>query len=219
VVETWQTPLAATDVILRSCRKDPLERLLASIRAHHESDRPRYSYHSNEWGLSVAAVPGADDADVLRRATQLRQSHYRVGTVSYFRDLGCQVVHERQAHGLILFPAMLDIEDAAWIAATFGEPRENPYYQEGVRASLVGDKRVGFYVDVNSASEDGKVGTTLLAALDGFNVERRGLHIGAAVRAIDADDNVCAAMVVDRRGMWLGLQLNESTWQPLPSAP
>ena len=133
MVETWQTPLAPTDVILRGCRKDPLERLLASIRAHHESDRPRYSYYSEEWGLSVAAVPGADEAVVLRRATQLRQSHYRVGIVSYFRDLGYEVVHEHQAHGLILFPGMLDIEDAAWIAATFGEPRENPYYQKRSR--------------------------------------------------------------------------------------
>lgn len=129
------------------------------------------------------------------------------------------MVHERQAHGLILFPGMLDIEDAAWIATTFGEPRENPYYQEGARASLVSEKPVGFYVDVNSADKDGKVGTTLLAALDEFDVERRGLHIGAAVRAIDADDNVCAAMVVNRKGMWLELQLDESTWQPLPSAP
>ena len=83
---------------------------------------------------------------------------------------------------------------------------------------LLSDQPVGFYVDVNSANEDGKVGTTLLAALDRFDVERRGLRIGAAVRAIDADDNVCAAMVVDRKGMWLELQLDESTWQPLPSA-
>ena len=84
---------------------------------------------------------------------------------------------------------------------------------------LLSDQPVGFYVDVNSADKDGKVGTTLLAALDRFDVERRGLRIGAAVRAIDADDNVCAAMVVDRKGMWLELQLDESTWQPLPSAP
>ncbi|MDQ1391744.1 MAG: hypothetical protein QOF30_721 [Acidimicrobiaceae bacterium] len=84
---------------------------------------------------------------------------------------------------------------------------------------LLSDQPVGFYVDVNAANEDGKVGTTLLAALDRFDVERRGLRIGAAVRAIDADDNVCAAMVVDRKGMWLELQLDESTWQPLPSAP
>lgn len=70
-----------------------------------------------------------------------------------------------------------------------------------------------FYVDVNSAGDSGKVGTTRQAAVDGFG-NPADATVGTYVYAIDADNNACTALVTAMNGDWIELHMDESTWQP-----
>lgn len=70
-----------------------------------------------------------------------------------------------------------------------------------------------FYVDVNSASDSGKVGTTREAGLRRYSDPEKA-EVGSYVWAIDADDNACTALVTAADGNWLELHMDESTWKP-----
>lgn len=69
---------------------------------------------------------------------------------------------------------------------------------------------MGFYVDVNAVDDDDRVGTTPESAVPGG--DHHAPAIGEHVLAVDADDNVCDAVVVDAADSWLLLQLDQSTW-------
>lgn len=104
---------------------------------------------SRDWGLSVAASPGANEADLLRSARQIRQSHYRVALVAQIDDIntpwerlkdvgvdGAVALHakwDHNAHGLIVSLNEPTLEIAVAIAAAFGPPKVNPYYMERSR--------------------------------------------------------------------------------------
>jgi hypothetical protein len=81
---------------------------------------------------------------------------------------------------------------------------------------VVDEHVAAFYVDVNSASDSGKVGTTRHAAVDGYGPPGRA-QVGVYVWAVDSDDNACTALVTAVDGEWIELHLDESTWVPLES--
>lgn len=72
-----------------------------------------------------------------------------------------------------------------------------------------------FYVDVNSASESGQVGTTTASMVDGLTVDPASVQPGMYVLAVDADENACVALVTARGDDWLQLHMDEGTWKPL----
>lgn len=72
-----------------------------------------------------------------------------------------------------------------------------------------------FYVDVNSATESGQVGTTTDSMVDGLAVDAASIEAGMYVLAVDADDNACVALVTARGDDWLQLHMDEETWKPL----
>lgn len=72
-----------------------------------------------------------------------------------------------------------------------------------------------FYVDVNSATESGQVGTTIESVLANLQVDPKSVGAGQYVLAVDADDNACVALVIDRGDKWIHLNMDESTWKPL----
>lgn len=80
---------------------------------------------------------------------------------------------------------------------------------------LLDEQDAAFYVDVNAADDEDRVGVTLGSVLPGFDLTTREPQIGSHVLAVDADDNVCQAVVVNRKGVWLQLQLDAATWRPL----
>jgi hypothetical protein len=103
-----------------------------------------------EWGLSVAAASSLSEVEILRGARHLRQSHYRVASVEALHDLGDDalavpfeqahlqtyvvVMWDHNTHGLILSSKEPTLELAAAIAAAFGPPKVNPYYEERSRS-------------------------------------------------------------------------------------
>lgn len=133
--------LSTDDVILRGCEKEPPARLLASMRAHFRHPQGR-----GEWGLSVATMPGADEHAIAKAARQLRQSHYRVASIRDLHALAGELVGmsdeqwdatnwltvmwDHNAHGLIVARWEPTMELAAKIAAVFGAPCVNPYYEQ-----------------------------------------------------------------------------------------
>lgn len=72
-----------------------------------------------------------------------------------------------------------------------------------------------FYVDVNSATESGQVGTTEASVLANVQVDPKTVEVGQYVLAVDADDNACVALVTARQPGWLQLHMDETTWKPL----
>jgi hypothetical protein len=72
-----------------------------------------------------------------------------------------------------------------------------------------------FYVDVNSATESGQVGTTTGSMVDGLTVDPASVQPGMYVLAVDADDNACVALVTARGDDWLQLHMDEGTWKSL----
>lgn len=70
-----------------------------------------------------------------------------------------------------------------------------------------------FYVDVNSADDNGKVGTTPDSLVDGTDVGP--VMVGGYVWAVDADHNACQALVLQMTVDWIELSMDESTWRPL----
>lgn len=178
------------------------------------------------WALSVAALPGAAESEILHRAGHLRQSHYRVASVGDLRrisgdsdadlsDVVLSVVWEHGAHGLVVTMDPPPWEVATQIAAAFGPPKSNPRHQpppsSGTRRTAAPAAAV--YVDVNSIREASQVGTTVSAAVPGYDASL--LTIGQQVWAVDADDNAGVAVVTERHGDWLRLRIDESTWAPL----
>ncbi len=133
--------LSAGDVVLRGCGHEPPQRLLESMRAHF-----RLSPFPQEWGLSVASMPGGDEAQILKAGRQLRQSHYRVASVRQVQDLlgdvlatttdewmklvHLSVVWDHNAHALLLASREPTLELATLIAGAFGPAKVNPYYEE-----------------------------------------------------------------------------------------
>lgn len=82
---------------------------------------------------------------------------------------------------------------------------------------LVDDRPIAaFYVDVNSAAENGEVGTTRRSAVAGYG-HADEVTVGSYVWAVDADDNACEALVTGIEGEWLLLHMNEETWQSVAS--
>jgi hypothetical protein len=137
--------LTPSDLLIRGCEKERPERLLLSMREHHANPATK-----GEWGLSVAASPGADEAALLKTARQIRQSHYRVTVVADLRRLRTDPLPkpsdpawhtmvllyaqwDHNAHGLIVSRNEPTLEVAAAIAALFGPPKVNPYYHERSR--------------------------------------------------------------------------------------
>lgn len=135
--------LSAADILLRGCEREPPQRLLGSMQEHYASLRT-----ATEWGLSVAAMPSGSEADILKAARQIRQSHYRVTSVSVLDELSDRVIDEvdwasviwvhavwdHNAHGLILSHNEPTMDLAASLAAAFGPPKVNPYYEERSRS-------------------------------------------------------------------------------------
>lgn len=137
--------LSFSDIVIRGCAHEPAARLLESMRAHF-----RLPTTPGEWGLSVDSMPGGTEAAILRAARQLRQSHYRVASVRALHDLSddrlggsieewmdrdhLSVQWDHNAHALILSLRAPTLELATAIAATFGPPKVNPYYDERKRS-------------------------------------------------------------------------------------
>lgn len=72
-----------------------------------------------------------------------------------------------------------------------------------------------FYVDVNSATESGQVGTTVESMVAGLAVDASSIDVGMYVLAVDADENACVALVTATGDGWLQLHMDETTWKPL----
>lgn len=130
-IHIWQRRLARSDVVLRGCRREPPQRLLQSMLDHEAS----LYVQDGEYGLSVGCEPGRSESEILLAATHLKQTHYRVGEVAYFLDLGLVVVWDHARHGLILSLEEPTFALAEKIAAGFSEPKPNPYHEERSRRS------------------------------------------------------------------------------------
>lgn len=213
--------LRPDDLVVRGCQNEPPDRLLLSMREHYSSPRT-----ADFWALSVAALPGADEAEIIRQAGHLRQSHYRVAKVGDLRritldagiDLGgavLSVVWEHAARGLVVTMEAPHLEVAAHIASAFGLPKPNPHHEppQATGARRASAATAALYVDVNSVRDANQVGTTVAAAVAGF--DSASLAPGARLWAIDADDNAGEAVVTERRGDWLRLRIDQSSWAPL----
>ena len=101
---------------------------------------------SAHWGLSVAASPGGSEAEILKAARHLRQSHYRVAVAAELHELSDDIltieadrireavllsaVWDHNAHGLIVSAYEPTLEVASAISGVFGEPRVNPFHEE-----------------------------------------------------------------------------------------
>lgn len=136
--------LSITDIVIRGCERELPARLLESMRAHYFLPST-----PQEWGLSVASMPGATEAEILKAARQIRQSHYRVASVNDLWTLNPETwsvpiaelagldyvsaVWDHNAHALIVSRREPTLERAEAIAALFGEPKPNPYYAERKR--------------------------------------------------------------------------------------
>lgn len=139
--------LFRSDLLIRGCEREKPERLLLSMREHHANPAT-----TNEWGLSVAASPGADEQSLLKTARQIRQSHYRVAVVADLHELDEPLpglhdpsqrtavsVHakwDHNAHGLIVSLNEPTLEVATAIAGAFGEPKVNPFHEERSRSRV-----------------------------------------------------------------------------------
>ena len=137
--------LSIADIVLRGCEREPPKRLLESMRAHRAAPNT-----PEEWGLSVASMPGHDEAAVLQAARQIRQSHYRVASVEAIHDMygrawevssarwqrlnHLSVVWDHNAHALILSSQEPTLDLAIALAGLFGPPKVNPYYDERRRS-------------------------------------------------------------------------------------
>lgn len=73
--------------------------------------------------------------------------------------------------------------------------------------------RPAFFVDVTAMDDDDRVGVTFDSLIPGPDYAAMDEpHIGTDVFAVDADNNVADALVVDKKHDWLQLQI-VSDWR------